>query len=61
MIDANYRRAMIGAREELGQFALDFLTHPISLALSIALLLMLLAQTSALYRLREFARDNLRR
>ena len=55
MIDANYRRAMIGARENLGQFALDFLTHPISLILSTALLLMLLTQASALKWLRRSA------
>ncbi|TCP41267.1 tripartite tricarboxylate transporter permease [Rhodovulum marinum] len=47
MIDANYRRAMIGAREDLGQFLLDFVTHPISCILSLALILMLLAQTPA--------------
>ena len=45
MIDSNYRRAMIGARQEPGQFILDLLTHPISLLLTVALLLMLLAQT----------------
>ncbi|MEL6965336.1 MAG: tripartite tricarboxylate transporter permease [Pseudomonadota bacterium] len=47
MIDANYRRAMIGARENIGQFALDFITHPISLILSSALFIMLLSQTPA--------------
>jgi putative tricarboxylic transport membrane protein len=47
MIDANYRRAMIGAREDIGLFALDFLTHPISLVLTIGLLLMLISQTPA--------------
>jgi len=55
MIDANYRRAMIGAREDLGQFVLDFLIHPISLILSTALFLMLLTQTSALKWLRRSA------
>jgi len=45
MIDANYRRAMIGAGNEPGQFVMDFLTHPISLILSIGLLLMLISQT----------------
>ena len=47
MIDANYRRAMIGAREDIGQFVLDFVTHPISLVLSTALAIMLLSQTPA--------------
>jgi len=61
MIDSNYRRAMIGAREDLGQFALDFLTHPISLLLSIALLLMLVAQTSMLAWFRGLARNISRR
>ncbi|MEM8950643.1 MAG: tripartite tricarboxylate transporter permease [Pseudomonadota bacterium] len=56
MIDANYRRAMIGAREDLGQFALDFLTHPISLILSTALFIMLLSQTHALRWLSRAAR-----
>ena len=55
MIDANYRRAMIGAREDIGRFVLDFLTHPISLILSVALLLMLLSQTPARTWLRRMA------
>lgn len=45
MIDANYRRAMIGARDDPLQFLLDFLTHPISAILLVALLLLLLSQT----------------
>ena len=45
MIDANYRRAMIGARNDPIEFALDLLTNPISLTLTLALTLMLLAQT----------------
>ncbi|MEO1090218.1 MAG: tripartite tricarboxylate transporter permease [Pseudomonadota bacterium] len=44
MMDANYRRAMIGARGDVGTFLVDFVTHPISLALSTALLLLLIAQ-----------------
>lgn len=46
MMDANYRRAMIGARGDIGTFFLDFVTHPISFVLSVAFLLMILSQTS---------------
>ena len=53
MIDANYRRAMIGAREDIGQFIISFLIHPISLVLSMALVIMLLSQTPALRWLRR--------
>lgn len=45
MMDANYRRAMIGARGDVGTFLWDFVSHPISLVLSIAFALMLLSQT----------------
>ncbi len=45
MMDSNYRRAMIGARGDIGTFLWDFASHPISLVLSIAFLLMLLSQT----------------
>jgi len=45
MMDANYRRAMIGARGDIGTFLWDFVSHPISLVLSVAFLLMLLSQT----------------
>jgi putative tricarboxylic transport membrane protein len=58
MIDANYRRAMIGAREDVSQFILDLLTHPISLILSTALAIMLLSQTRALRWLRRAARSD---
>lgn len=44
MIDANYRRAMIGAREDVGQFFTDLITKPISLVLTCALLFMLITQ-----------------
>jgi len=57
MIDANYRRAMIGAREDVSQFILDLLTHPISLILSTALAIMLLSQTRARRWLRRAARS----
>ena len=45
MMDANYRRAMIGARGDVSTFLWDFVSHPISLVLSVAFLLMLLSQT----------------
>ncbi len=44
MIDANYRRAMIGAHQDPLQFLTDLVTHPISLTLTVALVLMLLSQ-----------------
>ena len=44
MIDANYRRAMIGARSDPIQFLVDLSTNPISLVLSTALLVLLLSQ-----------------
>ncbi|MEO0382556.1 MAG: tripartite tricarboxylate transporter permease [Pseudomonadota bacterium] len=48
MMDANYRRAMIGARGDVSDFLLDFVTNPISLVLSIGLVLLLLSQTPVL-------------
>ncbi len=44
MIDSNYRRAMIGAQQNVGQFLYDLVSNPISLVLTVALLLMLLSQ-----------------
>jgi putative tricarboxylic transport membrane protein len=45
MMDSNYRRAMIGARGDVGEFLWNFVSHPISLVLSICFLLMLVSQT----------------
>lgn len=45
MMDSNYRRAMIGARGDFGTFLWDFVSHPISLVLTMAFLAMLLSQT----------------
>ncbi|MFK5979440.1 MAG: tripartite tricarboxylate transporter permease [Rhizobiaceae bacterium] len=45
MMDANYRRAMIGARGDVGTFFWDFVSNPISLVLSISFLFLLLSQT----------------
>jgi putative tricarboxylic transport membrane protein len=45
MIDSNYRRAMIGARGDVGLFFWNFISHPITFVLFTAFLLMLLSQT----------------
>lgn len=45
MMDANYRRAMIGAQQDVGLFLWEFLANPISLCLTLAFLAMLLSQT----------------
>jgi len=45
MMDANYRRAMIGARGDIGTFFWNFIAHPITLVLSLALVAMFLSQT----------------
>lgn len=47
LMDANYRRAMIGARGDVGTFLWDFVSHPISLVLTVALLTLLILQTPA--------------
>ena len=52
MIDSNYRRAMIGAQEDFGQFFFDLVSNPISLVLTIALALMLISQLPLLQRKR---------
>ena len=57
MMDSNYRRAMIGARDDVGTFLFNFVAHPISLVLSVALVLLLLSQTPAMgWMKRRFAR-----
>ncbi|VAW16443.1 Tripartite tricarboxylate transporter TctA family [hydrothermal vent metagenome] len=45
MMDANYRRAMIGARGDIGEFAWEFVSNPISLVLTIAFVTLLASQT----------------
>lgn len=55
MMDANYRRAMIGAKEDVGRFLADFVTHPISLVLSLALVALLLSQTPLVRLIRRAA------
>lgn len=44
MIDSNYRRAMIGARQDVGLFFYDLISNPISLVLTCALVFMLVSQ-----------------
>ena len=44
MIDANYRRAMIGAQENIGTFFYDLVSNPISMVLTCALGLMFVTQ-----------------
>ncbi len=45
MMDTNYRRAMLGARGDISTFLWNFVSHPISLVLSVSLILMILSQT----------------
>lgn len=45
MMDSNYRRAMIGAKDEVGAFLLSFVSNPISLVLTLFLLSILVAQS----------------
>jgi len=51
MMDANYRRAMIGSRNDIGIFLWDFVSHPISLVLTIGFLTLLIMQTPFATRL----------
>lgn len=48
MMDANYRRAMIGAQGDIGLFLWEFVANPISLVLTLFLVFMLLSQTPLL-------------
>ncbi len=54
MMDSNYRRAMLGARGDVGTFFWNFVAHPITLVLSIALVTMLLSQTPLLRWIRRW-------
>jgi putative tricarboxylic transport membrane protein len=44
-MDLSYRRAMLGAQDQLGTFLLEFVTSPISLVLSVAVIALLVSQT----------------
>ena len=56
MMDSNYRRAMIGARGDIGEFLWNFVSHPISLVLSIGFVLMIVSQTPLWPRLLKTVR-----
>jgi putative tricarboxylic transport membrane protein len=45
MMDSNYRRAMIGAQQDVGQFLWNFVANPISLVLTVSFILLLVSQT----------------
>ena len=45
MMDSNYRRAMLGARGDVGTFLWNFVAHPISLVLTAGLVFLLVSQT----------------
>lgn len=45
MMDTNYRRTMIAARGDIGNFLWNLVSHPITLVLTISLVLMILSQT----------------
>jgi putative tricarboxylic transport membrane protein len=53
MMDSNYRRTMLRSRGDFGDFIWGFLSNPISLVLTIALLFMLLSQTPLWSMLRQ--------
>jgi putative tricarboxylic transport membrane protein len=55
MIDSNYRRAMIGAQQDVGRFLWDLVSHPISAVLCAALVFMLVSQLPFLKRRRAGA------
>lgn len=45
MMDSNFRRAMLRARGDIGKFLWDFVSHPISLVLTIGFITLLVSQT----------------
>lgn len=45
LMDVSYRRAMISARDDVGTFLLEFLTSPLSLALTLFLAFVVFSQT----------------
>lgn len=52
MLDANYRRAMQGAENQLIPFLEGFVTSPISLFLTLSIIFMVFSQTSTYRRWR---------
>lgn len=55
MMDSNYRRAMLVARQDVGNFLWSLVSHPISFVLTAGLVLMLLSQTPLWPVLRRWA------
>ena len=55
MMDSNYRRAMLGARHDVGTFLWNFVSHPVSFVLSAGLIAILGSQVPW-RRLKGFAR-----
>jgi len=51
-MDSNFRRAMLGARGDIGKFFWNFVSHPISLVLTLAFIILLLSQTPLVRRRR---------
>lgn len=45
LMDKSYRRAMMSCQDNVGHFFQEFFTHPVSLLLTLAVLLMLISQT----------------
>ncbi len=58
LMDVSYRRAMISARDDVGTFLLEFLTNPLSLALTLFLLFVLLGQTPLWAKLKNGRKAN---
>ncbi len=57
LMDASYRRAMIAAQDELSTFLWAFVANPISLALTVSVLLLLVSQTPLWRSFRGGAED----
>jgi putative tricarboxylic transport membrane protein len=55
MMDANYRRAMLAAQDDIPTFAWDLVSNPITLVLTLAILLLIAGQTPLWKRLRGHA------
>lgn len=56
LMDVSYRRAMISARDNVGTFLLEFLTSPLSLALTLFLAFVIFSQTPLWARIRSGGR-----
>jgi putative tricarboxylic transport membrane protein len=57
LMDVSYRRAMISARDDAGRFFTEFFTSPLSLVLTIGLILIIVGQTPLWARLKARARS----